>query len=58
MPHHPNPVPSPCTNICILDQNMCTGCGRTVDEIARWPVMSEHEKKEIVKRVCPSLLEE
>lgn len=58
MSHPPQPIPSPCTNLCILDENICAGCGRTTSEIARWPVMSEPEKKEIVKRVCPSLLEE
>ena len=36
----PRPV-SPCINVCVLDaQPVCTGCGRTIDEIARWAQMS------------------
>ncbi len=29
---------SPCTTICQLDTTLgiCTGCGRTLDEIAEW----------------------
>ncbi len=53
-----NPVPSPCDNSCILDGNICTGCGRTTNEIALWMSLSEDEKRAIVKRVRPSLLEE
>lgn len=52
------PVPSPCDNTCILDRDVCTGCGRTTDEIASWMSLSEGEKRAIVKRVRPSLLEE
>ncbi|QQR92318.1 MAG: DUF1289 domain-containing protein [Candidatus Iainarchaeum archaeon] len=51
-------VPSPCNNICILDGTICTGCGRTTDEIARWSTMKEEEQRKIVLRVCPSLLDE
>lgn len=32
------PIVSPCTNICRIDPatGWCLGCGRTLDEIARW----------------------
>ncbi|MDT8759953.1 DUF1289 domain-containing protein [Sphingomonas psychrotolerans] len=32
------PVRSPCINICRIDDatGWCIGCGRTLDEIARW----------------------
>ena len=31
-------VESPCINICVMDEatGWCIGCGRTLDEIARW----------------------
>jgi uncharacterized protein len=31
-------VESPCVNICSIDPDTgwCVGCGRTLDEIARW----------------------
>ncbi|WP_155517391.1 DUF1289 domain-containing protein, partial [Pseudomonas amygdali] len=35
------PVRSPCVSICALDeQDICTGCQRTVNEITRWSRMS------------------
>ncbi len=35
---------SPCLNICVLDAHrVCVGCGRTLDEIARWGRMSAEQ---------------
>jgi uncharacterized protein len=34
-------VPSPCIGICTLDpDDICQGCGRTIDEIAGWAAMT------------------
>ncbi|MBV8851381.1 MAG: DUF1289 domain-containing protein [Methylobacteriaceae bacterium] len=43
-------VSTPCVQICVLDPRtrICTGCGRTVDEIARWSAMSEAERRAIM----------
>jgi uncharacterized protein len=43
-------IESPCTNICTLDarSGLCLGCGRTVDEIARWAAMSADERARIM----------
>ncbi|MDH5338586.1 MAG: DUF1289 domain-containing protein, partial [Rubrivivax sp.] len=32
------PVPSPCINVCQMDEatGWCRGCLRTIDEIALW----------------------
>ena len=32
------PITSPCTGVCRIDSasGWCVGCGRTLDEIARW----------------------
>ncbi|MCP1457741.1 DUF1289 domain-containing protein [Pseudomonas kilonensis] len=39
------PVPSPCVNICALDDDdVCTGCQRTVAEITRWSRMDNEER--------------
>jgi monothiol glutaredoxin len=36
---------SPCIKVCALDSgNRCTGCLRTIDEIARWSAMTAHEQ--------------
>jgi uncharacterized protein len=41
---------TPCVNICLLDEeaSVCVGCGRTLDEIARWASMSEGERRVIM----------
>lgn len=44
------PVASPCVSICALDeQDICTGCQRTVAEIGRWGRMSNDERRAVLK---------
>jgi predicted Fe-S protein YdhL (DUF1289 family) len=43
-------VPSPCRNICKVARGICTGCGRTLDEIAAWPTAPDPERRAIVAR--------
>lgn len=43
------PVPiveSPCTGLCTIDpaSGWCLGCGRTLDEIARWGGTSQTDR--------------
>jgi len=44
---------SPCINNCKLNEvtNICEGCGRTIKEIMQWTIMTDEERKEIIKRV-------
>jgi uncharacterized protein len=43
------PVPSPCVNICALDDDdICTGCQRTVAEITRWSRMDNDERRGVL----------
>ncbi|MGR4973844.1 DUF1289 domain-containing protein [Pseudomonas sp. Z1-12] len=43
------PVPSPCVNICALDDDdICTGCQRTVAEITRWSRMDNEERRAVL----------
>ena len=43
---------SPCQNVCVLEtQRTCVGCGRTLDEIARWGGMSAAEQWAVVARL-------
>ena len=43
------PVASPCVNICALDEDdICTGCQRTVGEITRWGRMSNDERRVVL----------
>lgn len=48
-----NPAPSPCVSICALnDDDVCIGCQRTGQEIARWGIMTEEERREVLKKVA------
>lgn len=48
----PRPA-SPCIKVCVLDAAACcTGCGRTIDEIARWAQMSAQEQWDVVARLA------
>ena len=43
-------IESPCVKICTLDARkaLFLGCGRTLDEIARWAAMSGPERKRVM----------
>ena len=46
---------SPCTNVCTIKDNVCIGCGRTLDEIAYWTSMTNEQRLEIYERVSHNL---
>lgn len=48
-----NHPPSPCTGVCRIDENTgwCRGCGRTLGEIADWPMLSPGEKRAVLVRL-------
>jgi len=49
--NHSQIVPSPCIRVCKLDPaDLCSGCGRTLDEIARWSRMSDTERRVTLMR--------
>jgi predicted Fe-S protein YdhL (DUF1289 family) len=43
-------IETPCVKICTLDarSGLCLGCGRTVNEIARWTAMSGEERSRVI----------
>ena len=43
-------IASPCVKICLLDaeRRYCTGCYRTVQEIAGWARMSDAEREQVL----------
>jgi predicted Fe-S protein YdhL (DUF1289 family) len=53
MPTSP-PVPSPCVNICRMDEatGLCEGCQRTLDEIACWSLLDDAEKREVWQQLA------
>ena len=42
---------SPCVNVCTIKEDVCIGCGRTLEEIANWTAMSNEERKSINARL-------
>jgi len=44
-------IVSPCIKVCVMDpaRRICVGCGRTLDEIARWGSMSDAERAGIMR---------
>jgi predicted Fe-S protein YdhL (DUF1289 family) len=41
---------SPCIKVCVIAPatGLCTGCGRTLEEIARWGSMGEAERARVM----------
>jgi uncharacterized protein len=50
----PATVPSPCINVCRIDDanGLCVGCLRTLDEIAAWSVLSDGERRDVWARLA------
>lgn len=43
---------TPCVAVCSTTfDDVCRGCGRTVDEVAKWVFMSEEEKDRVWIRI-------
>jgi predicted Fe-S protein YdhL (DUF1289 family) len=44
-------IQTPCIKVCVMSPatGLCAGCGRTLDEIARWGSMSEAARREIIQ---------
>ena len=47
-----NEFSTPCIGVCQYDnEDICRGCFRTLDEISNWALMTEEERKEIMKKL-------
>ena len=44
-------VESPCISVCRYDNEVCVGCGRTVDEVVGWYDMTDEQKQQIINRL-------
>jgi uncharacterized protein len=46
-------VSSPCNRVCVMHptSRICIGCGRSLDEIARWAALNEAERLAIMARL-------
>ena len=43
-------IESPCIKVCVIDpaSRLCTGCWRTLDEIAAWSSLSPEARRRIM----------
>ncbi len=43
-------IETPCVKVCEIDQatRLCTGCGRSLAEIATWSTMSRGDRRRIM----------
>ena len=48
----PEAVASPCINVCTMEDGLCAGCFRTIDEIARWANSGDEDKRLILAAVA------
>jgi len=48
--HATDVVASPCISVCVMDEasGLCTGCCRTLDEIAAWSVLDTAAKRGVL----------
>ena len=45
-------VDSPCVNLCKLDSDfVCEGCGRTIEEVLKWPEYTDEQKLTVLNRL-------
>ena len=44
-------VPSPCTNVCVIDRasGYCMGCLRTIEEISAWGGADDRWKRSVIE---------
>lgn len=45
-----NEIASPCTKVCVIhrESGFCTGCFRTLDEIAAWGSYSDDQRAQLM----------
>ncbi|MCM5552149.1 DUF1289 domain-containing protein [Pleomorphomonas sp. NRKKF1] len=50
-------VETPCVKVCRMLEggSLCRGCGRTLDEIARWTSMSSEERRAVMAGLAERL---
>ena len=46
-----SPIESPCISVCRYENEVCVGCGRTVDDITNWYDMTDKQKQAVLNRI-------
>jgi predicted Fe-S protein YdhL (DUF1289 family) len=45
-------VKSPCIDICVMEDGVCTGCGMTNQEVTKWSKMTDEERLKVIDRIA------
>jgi predicted Fe-S protein YdhL (DUF1289 family) len=48
-------IVSPCRRVCVLEEDLCIGCGRTLEEICDWTSMNDDERSRIMEGLAARL---
>ncbi|BBB28431.1 DUF1289 domain-containing protein [Neptunomonas japonica] len=52
MTEQSSPVRSPCMGVCALDEkDLCIACRRSGMEIAEWGVLTNDQRREVIKKI-------
>lgn len=43
---------SPCIGVCRVENSMCVGCLRTLDEIIDWTIYTPEERQEVLDKIA------
>ena len=51
------PIKTPCIKVCVVDgsSGFCLGCGRTLNEIAKWARLSDAERDQVIDLLPPRI---
>ena len=44
-------VESPCISVCRMENEVCVGCGRTIEEVVEWYNFTNDEKQAVLNRL-------
>jgi predicted Fe-S protein YdhL (DUF1289 family) len=50
-------VKSPCIDICVMEDGVCTGCGMTNQELTKWSKMTDEERLKVIERIAKNKAE-
>ena len=50
-------IKTPCIKVCVVDgkSGHCLGCGRTLNEIAKWARLSDAERDQVINLLPPRI---
>ncbi|MEP7210504.1 MAG: DUF1289 domain-containing protein [Alphaproteobacteria bacterium] len=51
------PIKTPCIKVCVVDGSSghCLGCGRTLNEIAKWARLTDAERDTVIGLLPPRI---